>query len=139
GLQRREGLGPTTASLWILAGWAPQLGSFSVNRGIVSLLGGCDITCVKCLQASCVRNRCQFLAPSLRLFLVRVSQRWFQFLPWAPLSPQHMPGPACPVHPLPPVTLSCGLSSPALTLLSSGLWAAQDPREGRSNLERKTS
>ncbi|XP_024593171.1 uncharacterized protein LOC112394611 [Neophocaena asiaeorientalis asiaeorientalis] len=30
--------------------------------------------------------RCRFLAPSLRLFLAHVSQRWFQFLPWAPLS-----------------------------------------------------
>ncbi|TKC39218.1 hypothetical protein EI555_007805 [Monodon monoceros] len=53
---------------------------------MVSLLRGGDITCVKCLQASCVRNRCRFLAPSLRLFLAHVSQRWFQFLPWAPLS-----------------------------------------------------
>lgn len=60
-------------------------------------------------------------------------------LPSVPTGPQHMPGPACPVQPLTPATLSCGLSSPALTLLSSGLWAAQDPREGRSDLERKTS
>lgn len=28
--------------------------------------------------------------------------------------PQHIPGPACPVLPPPPATLSCGLSSPGL-------------------------
>lgn len=49
--------------------------------------------------------------------------------------PQHIPGPAWPVHPHPPPHLSRGLSSPGLTRWVPA-WEPNTPRKGKSDRER---